>query len=754
MGKAERVSRGPVGPLGAIGALLILALLPSSASASCPNEALRSGPSAALPDCRAYEQVSPQEKGGYDAVSRSTRTQFPADAAPIGAAITYMGTGPFSGAEGSLLLDGRISRRGESGWTTTDLTPPTLQPTAPGVQALGYDFSEDLSQVVLRVPRQELTAGMAPGTGQLYNLFLRGADGKYSLLNPLAPTTFPQPGCEVCNKFRDLISFAGASSDLSHVLFETNDILEGTGATASFPFGNLYENVGGSVHLVGVLPDGTVPARGAVPGAGSQALSGVLYSSLAANSWRRQTHAISEDGSRVVFQAKADEGQPDPSQNGLTEVYDRIDGETTVEVSAPAPGATPANTEPREAQFWAASADGSQVFFTSSAELTTNSNTGAAANSNDLYRYSVESGQTTDLTVDHSLADVETGAGVLGVVGSSNDGATVYFVATGELLSGKGIDRRPNLYVWHEDAEHHTSELRFIATLASGDARDWAAEASELQAYVTPDGEHLAFMSLESLTGYDNTDQNTPAPDEEVYEYSASSGALICVSCRSGSLPTGNAFLGAAPEHLAATPFHQPRVVSENGSRVFFSSFSELAPGATGPRAKVYEYENDGTGSCNEAGGCVSLISSGSNTTDDTFLDASGDGNDVFISTVRQLAATDTDGLVDVYGARVGGGFAEPVVPAECTSGCQTPGGAPAPPGIASGISGPSGNLAPVPATAKPPQAPTRTQLLARALRTCKKVRAKRSRASCEKKARARYATKLRAKKTDKRHNP
>jgi hypothetical protein len=59
---------------------------PFAVDESCPNRALRSGLSALLPDCRAYEMVSPVDKNGADIVTRSLSFGFDtsADQAAIG----------------------------------------------------------------------------------------------------------------------------------------------------------------------------------------------------------------------------------------------------------------------------------------------------------------------------------------------------------------------------------------------------------------------------------------------------------------------------------------------------------------------------------------------------------------------------------------------------------------------------------------------------------------------------------------------
>jgi hypothetical protein len=71
----------------------------------------------------------------------------------------------------------------------------------------------------------------------------------------------------------------------------------------------------------------------------------------------------------------------------------------------------------------------------------------------------------------------------------------------------------------------------------------------------------------------------------------------------------------------------------------------------------VYQWEPNGVGDCKRTGGCVRLISSGHGPFVSVFLDSSSDGDDAFIITREQLVLADKDEQVDLYDARVGGGF-------------------------------------------------------------------------------------------------
>jgi len=734
---------------------------------ACPNAQFRSGPSERLPDCRAYELVSPVDKNGQDAITLVSLFPAQASACQAGEAclIAYMSTAAFGAAQGGNLPNAYLSTREASAWQTTALTPPTLQAPANGKAKVSYAFSPDLSRMVVRVAGQQLAEGAPAG---VYNLFLRDAAGSYSLVTSIAPPTPPRAGCGSCFEFEDVPTFAGASSGFGRILFEANDsLVEGAPGNG---VENLYEAVEGRVRLVGYLPDGQIAAQGANAGGGINAVTEQHAGEL--------EHAISQDGSHVLFEAAADGGGPDAEQAGETQLYDRVDGVSTVEVSAPAEGAQPQACEtragqcdPGAAEFWAASADGSIVYFTSKAALTRESFTGPEESlearrqreeetgeaienpGNDLYRYEVGTGALTDLTAGANQEADPNGASVLGVVGASEDGSYVYFVAEGRLAPGAPSEQESpaaNLYVWH------AGQTRFIAALAPptpseqsnieamrtgpafvyrSDVADWTSRPTMSQAYVTPDGRHLAFMSVKPLTGYDNRQASVAGPegeelDHEVFEYSAETGALVCASCDpSGAQPIGSAYLGAKLNERVSTPFHQPRSLSDDGARLFFTSPDTLVTGLSGGSEKVFEYKD----------GRVQLISGAESGGNDVFLDASASGNDVFFATREQLVAGDADELVDVYDARVGGGLPQPTLGAAPCLGSACASTLDQAPVLTTPLSATFaglGNLAPHRQAAKP----THRQLLARALARCRKLKDDRRRSACVKAARRRYA--------------
>ncbi len=481
------------------------------------------------------------------------------------------------------------------------------------------------------------------------------------------------------------INYGGGSANFGHLLFEANDALTADAVDGGSGQNNLYDSVGGSLYLVNVLPDGATEPN-AVFGSGS-GLSGVISADGSRVFWTDLTTG-------VLYVRENDAAPPSPVVGGSCTVATDA---CTVQVTA-------------GGQFWTASADGSKVFYIKGG----------------LYEYDLESGETVDLSP---------GVEAQGVIGASEDGEYVYYVDTGD-----------NLELWHDGV------TTFIATLSGGDLEggvypfdierggfgDLVPDLGARTAVVAPDGRSLVFMSSQSLTGYHNEGL------DEVFLYQAEQSRLTCVSCSpSGEAPVANELDGG--ESLGAfIPIsrdrtHQPRVISEDGSHVFFDSAQALVSNATNGQIDVYEWERDGTGSCQQSAGCVYLLSSGTNPHDSFLVDASASGDDVFIITEAQLVAQDQNDDEDLYDVRVG---AQPLASSACTgSGCQ---GVPAVPPIfatpASVTFAGVGNFAPSiskPAVRVKPL--TRAQKRARALRACNAKHSKKQRSTCEKKARRTY---------------
>jgi hypothetical protein len=292
--------------------------------------------------------------------------------------------------------------------------------------------------------------------------------------------------------------------------------------------------------------------------------------------------------------------------------------------------------------FQTASANGQIAYFTKASHL---------------YRYASATNTATDLTP---------AGGVVGVLGAAEDGSHLYY------LTGSG------LYLC-AGANAAASCEAAVKIAAGADPSDYPPASATVR--VSADGTRLLFASSESLTGYDNTDLISGQPDPELYLYNASAAALSCLSCN----PTGERPIGAAtiPGAIAngagpyATPTYRPRVLVDGGRRVFFDSADALAQTDTNSSTNgagitdAYQWEAQGEGDCAQAGGCLALLSSGRSPGGARFLDASADGTDAFFDTDDSLIGTDP-GALDVYDARVGGGFAEAVPPIPCAGdACQ-----------------------------------------------------------------------------------
>ncbi len=656
-----------------------------------------------LPDGRAYELVSPLENGEvFQPPNRLNEGENaligngPFRAATGGDGIAYQGDAPGSGVGGngeqsstSQYGNEYLASRSAGGWGASDIEPPPASEFAPRPEY--QSFSGDLSTGYFSSSDQPPLAGAPTCRGS--DLYSRAsAGGAFAALftSTLTPGECGEP------------LFVGASADGSHILFQTTAALVSPAVPTAGPvFGefcyyncNLYESVGGVVSLVNLLPDGAVDTTATFGGP-----SGNGHESV--EDLPGLSNAISADGSRVVW-----------SDASTGVIYVREGGVSTVQVSAGA------------ARLWTASVDGRFVFYTEGERL---------------LRFDVESDAREELA--------GAGAGVQGVVGTSDDGSYVYFTANGVLAAGAASgscaaaysggsreeeEARCNLY-----ALHSGEPVRFIAALAGSDNNlyelagtgrsvlgDWQSDLGSKTAEVTPPGLSVAFSSTLPLTGYDNVAASDPEhraiPELFVYEWEAGGGRLYCASCApDGAPPTEDVYRreGIQAEYESGAWVHPSlwgtyiqRWLSADGNRVFFDTAQPLVPQDTNRLTDVYEWERNGAGGCGQPGGCAYLLSGGSSIDDSFFLDASVSGNDVFFMTRAQLVPEDGEESFHVYDARAphvpGEAVGFPPVPGAVCGGADCQGPAPVAPGFgvpASVAFGGVGNLPPpVPVVLKP----------------------------------------------------
>jgi hypothetical protein len=595
---------------------------------------------ALLPDNRAYELVSPPDKNGGDVGGHPVEGFFDAAhsawgiAAAGGSAIVYGSYSSFGDVQSAAGLNQYIARRGPTGWTTEGLLPPATT-LLPEELRPGYHlFTPELTGGVLSWGGAPLTPGAPEAEGEFENLYVRQLNAaQYELVTNAAPP-----------EGHDQVRIMGASADLQHVVFSANVALT-NGSQAGT---NLYEWSAGDLRLASVLPGaGEKAAEYPGPGNGEEGL---------------QENVISADGSRIFWTDR------NIWQEGDQYLYVRENGTTTIALNVSQ--RTPSLGD-GIAKFMGANRDGSRVFFIDATPLTN-----APGDNGGLYEYNFSTASLSNLSADSSGPPQ-----VEGVLGAGENGLNVYFVARGDL-AGDATAGSDNLYL------SRAGVTQFIGTLSSEDKADWTPYIEGRTARVTPDGEHIAFVSQASLTGYDNTDLDSGSPDAEVFVYDAAADHLSCASCN----PSGARPVGAASEPDAEHTGHIPRFISDDGQRVFFSSYDVLLPSDTNGQQNVYEYED----------GVIHMISSGTSDDMSTFSDASTSGDDAFFTTRARLVPEDVDNSEDLYDARVGGGFPTQAAPTSCDGeSCRGPLNAPA---VTPVISTEAGGTAPEALPAQPPQ--------------------------------------------------
>lgn len=647
---------------------------------NCPNQAHRTGPAAHLPDCRAYEMVSPSDKNGGEVFASGLYR-----ASPDGSRITFSSRMPFAGSlSGQLISQYLTTRDSQNGWRTEPISPPRESASFYGVgggvtEYLYKTFTEDLcSGWVLADTALPLAAGAPIGFPNLYRRQnCRPNPGTYELL-----TTEPPPGFAPFSGANEspYIGAMGGSTDGARSVINVPAPLVPNACPTEKRY-QIYLKYETGVRLVSVLPNGQATCTHSTAGTAAAVL-GPLGTHLQ-NSVR---HAISEDGSRIFWTDTGDSTRSiiaGRAVSGPGRLYLRINAHrpqspieagscTDPDRACTIPVSETVSTDP--AGFVTATPDGTNALFLFA----------SGSNGGDLYSFDVSSQSPTKIASE-----------TVGVAGTSDDLTKVYLVST-ESLDAGAEDGKPNLYLW-EAGQGHT----FIATLAaadavvtiSGDARlsPVAGDPTKRASRVTSDGETIAFVSRASLTGYDNDDFATGKAATEVFRYRASTGALSCVSCNpSGARPAAQQMQlegHLTTDFIAArlpgwrSQDHPGDALSADGNRVFFDSFDPLDPRDVNSALDVYQWQAAGSVGCDQddpdfygsADGCVTLITDGRSLGDSKFIDASDDGRDAFVLTRGNLRTADRDEGLDIYDARIGGGFPEDAAPPPTCTGdeCQ-----------------------------------------------------------------------------------
>jgi hypothetical protein len=732
MGISHNTPRHLPALITAVLAAIAMGIIPSSvaiASEGCPNEQARhesnTNPATgqpydtSLPECRAYEMVSPLDKQAHDA---NVALGGPL-VSPDGDAVGFGSEGAFAEAENYLVNisphNTYIARRSSDGWATESALAPASVISKPTLFGFNGDASLDLSTLASCGNVADVVG--AQGSSPNFACAIRGPGRNWAKTPDYTDLSGEAPSTPVY--------LWGSSSDLSDIVWQPGD-LAGLlpGDNVSGGSGAIYETIG----LGGVAPqlrmvsvnDENTPLTIDEHGKDGPYLGAARQSPTVSGSTYQ---AISSDGQTVYFTAE-------PAGGGCLTLYARTGDfaggtpavPTTVEIGC-------------DATFFGASADGSKVFFITPEQLVSTD----IDSTSDLYEYNFDApaGHHYTQVSAGGLGDPSPGSGaeVSGVTSISSDGSHVYF-SSGAVLTtlpnGDGQHAsQGSANVYGYDTE--TGQTQFVADVTND------GEPSIDQ--VTPDGRYLIFTTTAHLSPEDTNNGRA------VYRYDFQTGEVTWVSHPAPEFPAldegDNATLfpiATEEEKAMAYLGDARRAISENGEFIIFTTSEKLQANDVNSAPDVYLWHDE----------TVSLISDGQNPVGVTEVPGmSASGSDIVFATTSKLVGQDTDDLQDIYDAKIDGGFPAPKPEPSC-SGESCQGSRSAPPAFGAADSESFvgvGNLTPgpisfpTPSKAKP-KSLTRAQKLAKALKTCRvRNRIKQRRLSCEEAAHKRYASARRA---------
>lgn len=614
------------------GLLLAVSVGSPDARGACPNDAVRIGPSAQLPDCRAYELISPADSKGRLLESLAGLhfdDFFPTD--PITAsgesAIYAAAETPLpevSEPNGS--VDVYRSQRTPEGWRVAGrLSAPGSLGILPDPGGVSSDHRYNFLHVLPD------GGGILPGEFEGGADYLRGPDGSFELVGQgsmgeerLAQGRYISPNGEhiIFTTGKSFLQSVWCSGYASCKAARLEPEAAPTGIGAIYDRGP-----DGPTRVVSLLPGNVPTVANAFYEGNSKSgstvafkIEGTLYVRLVEDDKTEKVTeedatfaGLSDDGRYLFYLVGGNIFRFDTATQNKEQINSSGDGEI-VNVSA----------------------DGSHVYLISKSQL--DGPEGIAGEPN-MYVW---------------------GQGALDFI------ATV-LPSDLERTSGSAPDL-PSLTNW-TDLVVAPRRPELAELIGPG------ADSSR----TTPDGHIIAFESRAKLTSYEN------AGHTEIYRYDDRTQDMTCVSCSQLSS------IAAVDARFEDVEFvHAPIVVnnlSTDGGRVFFETAEPLVPDDVDAINDIYEWrEGDNQPQALISSGQSILYPPLQETSflpkPNTLLGITPSGSDVMFSASEQLvSAAGSGGTQGIYDARVGGGFPEPLPASECGGeDCRSPASGSGPP--------------------------------------------------------------------------